>query len=58
MALTLLAPRGGSPPPAVFLLVPVVFLAVSWLTNRLMGIPAPCAATRRCLSRLAAAACT
>ncbi|WP_026853277.1 hypothetical protein [Geothrix fermentans] len=40
MALTLLAPRGGSPPPAVFLLVPVVFLAVSWLTNRLMGIPA------------------
>lgn len=40
MALALLAPRGGPPPPMVFLLVPVIFLAVSWLTNRLMGIPA------------------
>ena len=36
-----LAPRNSPPPPPVFLLlVPLVFLAVSWLTNRLMGIPA------------------
>jgi len=41
MVLALLASRGGSPPPAVvLLLIPVVFLGVSWLTNRLMGIPA------------------
>ena len=40
MVLVLLAPRGGSPPPAVLLLIPVIFLALSWLTNRLMGIPA------------------
>ena len=40
MALALLASRGGPPPPPiVLLLIPVVFLLVSWLTNRLMGIP-------------------
>ncbi len=41
MALVMLASRGGSPPPPVVLLVvPVVFLAVSWFSNRLMGLPA------------------
>ena len=36
-----LVPRNGTPPAPWFLLmVPVVFLALSWLTNRLMGIPA------------------
>jgi hypothetical protein len=40
MVLALLAPRAGGPPPWFLLLVPVVFLVVSWLTNRLMGIPA------------------
>ncbi len=41
MALLWLAPRHGNPPPPWFLLlVPLVFLLVSWLTNRMMGIPA------------------
>jgi len=41
MDLLLLAPRGGSPPaPWILLLIPVVFLGVSWLTNRLLGIAA------------------
>lgn len=41
MALALLASRGGSPPPPVVLLVvPAVFFAVSWFSNRLMGLPA------------------
>ncbi len=36
-----LVPRNGAPPPPWFLLsVPVVFLAVSWLTNRMLGLPA------------------
>ncbi|GLH67132.1 hypothetical protein [Geothrix edaphica] len=41
MALALLVSRGGPPPPPfVFLLVPAVFLAISWFSNRLMGLPA------------------
>ncbi len=41
MALFYLVPRNGTPPPPWFLLlVPLIFLLVSWLTNRLMGIPA------------------
>jgi hypothetical protein len=41
IALVLLASRGGSPPPPfVFLLVPAVFLVISWFSNRLMGLPA------------------
>ncbi len=41
MGLLGLVPRHGTPPPPWFLLmVPVIFLLVSWLTNRLMGIPA------------------
>ncbi|WP_257303170.1 hypothetical protein [Geothrix campi] len=40
MALALLASRGGPPPPFVFLLVPAVFLVISWFSNRLMGLPA------------------
>lgn len=39
--LGLLVPRNGPPPPPwVFLLVPLVFFAGTWLTNRLLGIPA------------------
>lgn len=41
MAMLLLGPRNGSPPPPwVLLFVPVLFLLVSWFTNRLMGIDA------------------
>jgi hypothetical protein len=41
MTMLLLGPRNGPPPPPwVLLFVPVVFLAVSWLSNRLMGIDA------------------
>lgn len=36
-----LVPRNGTPPSPWFLLaVPVLFLLLSWVTNRLMGIPA------------------
>jgi hypothetical protein len=39
--LLLLVPRNGPPPPAwVLLFVPLFFLAVSWVSNRLMGIDA------------------
>ena len=39
MNLLMLVPRNGPPPPPwVLLFVPVVFLAATWLTNRLMGI--------------------
>lgn len=35
-----LVPRNSPPPPFVFLLVPLMFVGLSWLTNRWMGIPA------------------
>jgi len=41
MALLWLVPRNGNPPPPAFLLlIPLIFLGLSWLTNRMMGIPA------------------
>jgi hypothetical protein len=40
MILALVTRGGPAPPPWFLLLVPVMFLVVSWLTNRLMGIPA------------------
>jgi hypothetical protein len=42
MAFMVLSPRPGGEPPVPFLLlfVPLFFLAVSWLTNKLMGIDA------------------
>jgi hypothetical protein len=40
MEVMLLAPRPGGDPPVTFLLlfVPLLFLALSWLSNKLMGI--------------------
>ena len=42
MDMLLLVPRNGPPPPPpwIFLLVPVVFLGATWLTNKLLGIDA------------------
>ena len=42
MDLMLLLSRPGSPPPPpwLLLLVPVIFLGATWLTNRMLGIPA------------------
>jgi hypothetical protein len=41
MDLLVLHSRSGSPPPpVVFLLIPLIFLGASWLTNHLMGIDA------------------
>jgi len=40
MNLLLLARSGNPPPPWILLLVPVVFLGATWLTNRLLGINA------------------
>lgn len=40
MPLAMLLGRGEPPPPWFLLFVPLIFLGVSWLTNRLMGIPA------------------
>jgi hypothetical protein len=40
MALLLLSRPGTPPPPWLLLLIPVVFLGVTWLTNHLLGIDA------------------
>ena len=40
MHLMLLSGSGSPPPPWILLLVPLVFVGASWLTNRLMGIDA------------------
>jgi hypothetical protein len=41
MDLLVLHSRTGSPPPTwIFLLIPVIFLGATWLTNKLLGISA------------------
>jgi len=42
MDLSMILSRPGGPPPPhrIFLLVPVVFLGATWLTNKLLGIDA------------------
>jgi len=40
LSLFLSRPGGPPPPPWIFLLVPVVFLGATWLTNKLLGIDA------------------
>jgi hypothetical protein len=40
LMLLLSRPGGPPPPPWILLLVPVVFLGATWLTNHLMGIDA------------------
>ncbi len=41
MALLLLSRSGGPPPPPwIFLLIPVVLLGTTWLTNKMLGIDA------------------
>ncbi len=41
MNLMLLVPRNGTPPSPWFLfLMPLLFLGLSWLTNRMLGVPA------------------